>query len=87
MTSQVLGTSISEAEILNISSHGIWLFINEKEYFLPHDEYPWFKDSKVSEICNVELLHRSHLYWPDLDIDLEIESLENPENYPLIYKE
>jgi hypothetical protein len=23
------------------------------------------------------------LYWPDLDIDLEIDNLENPEKYPL----
>ncbi|WP_420886735.1 DUF2442 domain-containing protein [Candidatus Kuenenia stuttgartensis] len=28
----------------------------------------------------------SHLHWPDLDIDLEIDSLENPEKYPLVYK-
>jgi hypothetical protein len=23
------------------------------------------------------------LYWPDLDVDLEIDNLENPEKYPL----
>jgi len=29
------------------------------------------------------LLHGFHLYWPDLDVDLEIDNLENPEKYPL----
>jgi len=23
------------------------------------------------------------LYWPELDVDLEIDNLENPEKYPL----
>jgi hypothetical protein len=27
-----------------------------------------------------------HLYWPDLDIDLEIESIEYPERFPSKYK-
>jgi hypothetical protein len=25
-----------------------------------------------------------HLYWPDLDIDLAVESIEHPERYPLV---
>jgi hypothetical protein len=29
------------------------------------------------------MLHGFHLYWPELDIDLEIDNLENPEKYPL----
>jgi hypothetical protein len=28
-------------------------------------------------------LHGYHLYWPDLDVDLEIDNLKNPEKYPL----
>ncbi|MBE7549061.1 MAG: DUF2442 domain-containing protein [Planctomycetia bacterium] len=40
----------------------------------------------MREIQNVQLIHDSHLHWPDLDIDLEIDSLENPEKYPLVYK-
>lgn len=70
MKSQRLGKNISDVEVQNISIHGIWLYVNGKEYFLPYKEYPWFKDAKVSAICNLELLHSSHLYWPDLDVDL-----------------
>ena len=71
--------------MLNISKHGFWLFLNDREFFLPFDGFPWFKDATISSILNVELLHQHHLYWPDLDVDLEVESIESPEKYPLIY--
>ena len=60
--------------------------VRGKEYFLPHDDFPWFRDAKLSEILRVELLHESHLYWPDLDVDLSVESLEHPDRYPLVCK-
>jgi hypothetical protein len=72
-------------EILNISRAGIWLYVRSKEYFLPYENFPWFKEATVSEIYNVKLLHRHHLRWPNLDIDLELESLDHPERYPLKY--
>ena len=80
------GKNILRAEITNISAHGFWIFLSGKEYFLPFEQYPWFKDAKISAITNLKILHGHHLYWPDLDVDLTTEILENPENYPLIYK-
>lgn len=53
---------------------------------MPYEHFPWFKQAKVSEIYNVKLLHGHHLRWEQLDIDLELESLEHPERYPLRYK-
>lgn len=67
----------------NITPFGIWLFIKEKEYFLNYKDYPFFKDQTLSSIQNVQLLHGYHLYWPELDTDLEIDNLENPEKYLL----
>ena len=72
-------------EILNISQGGIWLYARAKEYFLPYEHFPWFEQAKVSEIYDVKLLHGHHLRWPQLDVDLELESLEHPERYPLRY--
>ncbi|MBI4583398.1 MAG: DUF2442 domain-containing protein [Planctomycetes bacterium] len=74
----------SPVEVQNISKHGIWVLIKDKEYFLPHEDFPWFQDAKVGEVCNVQLLHGDHLYWPDLDVDLEIGSIEDPKKYPLV---
>lgn len=67
----------------NITPFGIWVFINGKEYFLNYREYPYFKNQSLNSIQNVQLLHGYHLYWPELDIDLEIDNLENPEKYTL----
>ena len=67
----------------NITPFGIWLFVKEKEYFLNHHDYPYFRDQTLKSIQSVQLLHGYHLYWPELDVDLEIDNLENPEKYPL----
>ena len=71
------------ASVENITPFGIWIFVKEKEYFLSYKEFPYFKDETLSSIQKVQLLHGYHLYWPDLDVDLEIDNLENPEKYPL----
>ena len=86
MTSKTLGKNISELEVTNISKHGFWLFVKDKECFLSYREYPWFKNAKLTDILDVKLLHRSHLYWAKLDVDLELSALEEPPRYPLTYK-
>ena len=59
---------------------------NKNEYFLPFQIYPWFKEAKISDIQNVCLHNEHHLNWPSLDIDLEIESIQSPDKYPMSYK-
>ena len=77
------GRSILEAEVTNISKHGLWLLVEEKEYFLPFDEFPWFKDKKIDDIMKVQLFGKDHLYWENLDIDLSLDMIEHPERFPL----
>jgi hypothetical protein len=79
-------TSAPEVEILNVSGKGLWLLARGREYFLPTERFPWFENATVADICRVKLLHGYHLYWPALDVDLELSSLGNLENYPLIYR-
>jgi len=83
MKSETLGTDTSEVEVTQISTHGIWLLLKDKEHFLSFENFPWFKNALVSAIHNVDLLNEHHLYWPDLDVDLSLESIENPERFPL----
>ena len=85
MTSSKLGENISAAEVTNISAHGFWLFVGEKEYFLPYEKFPWFRDAKIGEILDVELLHGFHLHWPRLDVNLEVATLDDPDRFPLTY--
>jgi len=79
------GKRILKVEITNISEHGFWILFAKKEYFLPYEKYPWFKNARISSILNVKQFNNHHLYWPDLDVDLTTEILNNPENYPLTY--
>ena len=83
MTSQAPGKNTLAVEVTNISSHGIWLLTGDKELFMPYDEFPWFKDIPVGKIINVEEPTPGHFYWPELDVDLGIESIEHPERFPL----
>lgn len=70
-------------EIQNISNKGIWIFINDREFFLPFTEFPWFLKATISQIYAVKLLHNKYLQWPELDVDLEVKSLNNLTAYPL----
>lgn len=63
---------------------GVWLLLDDSEYFLSFAQFPWFRAAPVAAILNVERLHAEHLYWPDLDVDLELDSIRTPEAYPLV---
>src|SRR4030067_1862828 len=67
----------------NITPFGVWILVKEREYFLSYKDYPYFKDQTLSSIQNVQFLHGYHLYWPELDVDLEIDNFENPGKYSL----
>ncbi|HEY5614816.1 MAG TPA: DUF2442 domain-containing protein [Bacteroidota bacterium] len=70
-------------EITNISSHGIWLFTEQKEFFLSFEDFPWFKNAQLKEVVAVEEPTPGHYYWPALDIDLSLESIKDPKRFPL----
>jgi hypothetical protein len=86
MKSATLGKDISGAEVTNISKHGFWLLVADEELFVPFKEFPWFKKASVSEILNVVWPQPHHLYWPDLDVDLDVESIRHPQKFPLLSK-
>ncbi len=77
------GKNIS-VEITNISKHGFWLWANNKEYFLSFEDFPWFKEQPIQKIFNIVEVSPGHFYWPQLDIDLNIEIIEHPEKFPLV---
>jgi len=87
MSLEPLGESISNIEVTNISTHGVWLLARDRELFLSYDDFPWFRDASIRKILNVEELTPGHFYWPDLDVDLGTESIEHPERFPLKAKE
>ena len=83
MSFQPLGISTSEVEVTGISAHGVWLLVGEEEIFLSYGDFPWFKDVSVREILNVQEPTPGHFYWPDLDVDLGMETIRHPDRFPL----
>jgi hypothetical protein len=76
-----------KAEVTNISRHGFWILVDERELLVPFAEFPWFRDATVGAILNLERCHFNHLRWPELDVDLTLEMIEQPERYPLKAKD
>jgi len=77
------GSSTLAVEVSHVSSQGIWLLSHDKELFLSYDDFPWFIDQPLKAVMNVEEPSRGHFYWPDIDVDVTLEMIENPENFPL----
>jgi hypothetical protein len=82
MKSEAGGKITLEAEVTQIDKQGIWLLIGEKEYFLTHEQFPRFRKATVDQIHNVQLINSRELRWPDLGIDLTVESIGQPEFVP-----
>ena len=80
------GNITSAAEVTNISKHGFWLLLDEEELLLPFEQFPWLRSATVEQITNVERPSPEHLYWPSLDVDLTVQSIRQPEAFPLIAK-
>jgi len=80
------GESILNSEVTNISALGFWVLVGDKEYFIPFTDYPVFKKATVAEIYAMTQISPSQLRWESLDADIEINALETPENFPLVYQ-
>ena len=84
MRSAEPGTSVSGVELSNVSQHGLWLLIDGSEHYLPFEAFPWFRDATIGQLSRIERPTKDHLYWPELDVDLSLDSIERPEDYPLV---
>ena len=83
MNSEPLGIGTSTVEVTNISRHGVWLLTGDRELFLAYEDFPWFRDAPVRKIVNVEEPTPGHFYWPELDVDIGLRTIEHPERFPL----
>jgi hypothetical protein len=87
MISSTNGTNTLDFEITNIEKNGFWLLVDNKEYFILYEDYPIFKKASIDQIFNIKRISPSQFSWPDIDIDIELEALEYPDNFILRYQE
>ncbi len=78
-----ISTSESEIEVVQVTPFGLWLAYGDEELYLDFDRFPWFEHAPVKKIFHVEEVRPGHFHWPDLDVDLDLDRMRNPERYPL----
>ncbi len=86
MDSSTSGTGTSTCNVTGINDLGFWVLVEDKEYFVPFSDYPGFKDSSINQILNIRFSPPSQLHWIDIDMDIELPSLAQPESFPLVFK-
>ena len=84
MKSAKPGDSTSGVELQDVSSHGIWILVDDQEHHLPFEQFPWFREATVAQLSDIRCPRAGHLRWPALDVDLTLDSIVNPEAYPLV---
>ncbi len=78
------GTATLAAEVTHVSPHCFWLLIGDEELVVPFSEFPWLRKATIEQLTDVQRPTANHLYWPQLDIDLSVESIRRPADYPLV---
>ena len=65
------------------NAQGMMLSELGQDYYVSYNRVPWLRDARVSSALNMRMAGPNAIEWPELDVDLEIESLKHPERYPL----
>jgi hypothetical protein len=86
MPSRTLAKNVLKSEITNILKSGFFLLVHDREYFVPFDTYPTFLNATIEQIHNFKEVSPGFFHWPRLDVDIELEALEHPERFPLIFR-
>lgn len=80
------GPATLAAELTHVSRHGFWLLLGDEELSVPFAEFPWFAKATIEQLADVQRPTADHLYWPQLDVDLSVQSLRDPAAFPLVSK-
>ena len=79
-------SQLTSVAVLMINSQGMMLSVQGQDYFVSYNRVPWLRDDRISSALNVRMSGPRAIEWPELDVDLEIESLKHPERYLLVIK-
>jgi hypothetical protein len=69
---------LARADIISIDRQGFWLRSRDEELYLPFALFPWFEHATVAQLCHIECIGASCLYWPGLDLELTLDRIRNP---------
>lgn len=80
------GVATSGPEITEVTSAGFRLVLAGRKRFLSFQDFPWFERAPDWKIRLVEQVGDDHLHWPELDVDLSVESIDHPKRFPLLWR-
>lgn len=78
------GRGTLAVEVTHVSRHGFWVLLDNEELLVPFVDFPWFRHATIDQLLNVERPTPDHLYWPQLDVDLSVQSVRDPSAFPLV---
>ena len=87
MKSAKPGVDTSGVELSNVSPHGLWILVDHAERYLSFEHFPWFRDATIGQLADIERPTPDHLYWPQLDVDLTLQSIDRPNDFPLVSRQ
>ena len=76
------GDSTPWLEVTNISQNGIWLLVDNEEFFMSYEEYPQFLRAQISEVFHVKRRGKEAIYWPDLSVRVLLSDLRQSMQKP-----
>ena len=79
-------TSNTSVSVLMINGQGIMISVRGQDYFLSYNRIPWMREASINDVLTIQMCGNEAVEWPNLDVDLEIDSLRHPERYPLLIK-
>lgn len=74
------------SEVTTSTAHGLWLWVDDREYFVPFADYPTFKQATIEQLFAFKRISPTQFCWETLDIDIELDALDHPEHFPLQFK-
>ena len=78
------GHTTSAAEVTHVSRHGFWLLLGDEELLPPFADFPWFRQATIEQLLDLEWPTPDHLHWPQLDVDVSVQSIRDPSAFPLV---
>lgn len=84
MSSKKSGKNIEKVKVTGVGNKGVSLDILGKEYHMSYKHFPWLGSLTAEELGNILVRFGDEIYFPDLDIELGLEVLDNPEQFPNI---
>ncbi len=68
----------SYVEVTSISKLGFWLQCGAEELYLSFLEFPRFEQATIAQLIHVVCISARRVYWPELDLDLALDTIGNP---------